>query len=71
MGIYAIGLIAHGGAGKTTLGEAMLHAAGTIPKMGSVDDGTTVLDSEPEEKAHKTSIVSSLASTTPSLIASR
>jgi len=61
MGVYGIGLIAHVGAGKTTLAEAMLHTAGRLPKMGTIDQGTTALDFEPEEKARQSSTQSALA----------
>jgi len=60
MGSYAIGLIAHVGAGKTSLAEAMLHLGGTLPKLGSVDAGTSALDFEAEEKEHKNSTQSAL-----------
>ncbi len=49
-------LVGHGGAGKTTLAEAMLHAGGVTNRMGSVDDGSTVLDYDPLEKEHQYSI---------------
>src|ERR687887_1451631 len=42
-------LAGHGGAGKTTLMEAMLFAAGAITRVGSVEDGNTVSDHDPEE----------------------
>jgi len=42
--IRNIVLLGHGGAGKTTLAEAMLHAAGVTGRLGSVDDGTSHLD---------------------------
>ena len=42
-------LVGHGGSGKTTLAEAMLHVAGVTTRQGSVDAGTTVFDHEPEE----------------------
>ncbi|MBI4084252.1 MAG: elongation factor G [Candidatus Lambdaproteobacteria bacterium] len=61
MGLYTIGLVAHVGAGKTSLAEAMLAQAGTLKKMGSVDQGTSALDFEPEAREHKTSTHSSLA----------
>jgi len=54
-------LIGHAGAGKTTLAEALLHAGGVINKMGSIDDGGTVMDSDPLEKEHHYSIDPGLA----------
>jgi elongation factor G len=42
-------LVGHGGAGKTTLLEAMLFTAGATTRMGTVEDGNTVSDFEPEE----------------------
>jgi elongation factor G len=42
-------LVGHSGAGKTTLAEAMLFAAGAITRMGKVEDGNTVSDHDPEE----------------------
>ncbi len=49
-------LVGHGGSGKTTLAEAMLARAGTIPRPGRVDDGSSVCDTEPEELKRKISI---------------
>src|SRR5688500_19031515 len=40
-------LLGHGGAGKTTLAEALLARSGAVARAGSVDDGTSVLDTEP------------------------
>src|SRR5689334_14691283 len=40
-------LVGHSGAGKTTLVEALLAATGTIPRAGTVTDGTTVSDHDP------------------------
>ncbi len=51
-----VGLLAQGGSGKTSLGEAMLFAAGVTQRLGKVQDGTSVLDYEPEEIKHHTSI---------------
>jgi len=51
-----IALLGHGGAGKTTLGEAMLHAANVTSRLGSVDDGTSVLDFSDIEKDRKHSV---------------
>jgi elongation factor G len=42
-------LVGHGGSGKTTLLEAMLFTAGATTRMGTVEDGNTVSDFEPEE----------------------
>jgi elongation factor G len=42
-------LVGHSGTGKTTLLEAMLFAAGTLTRMGKVEDGNTVSDHDPEE----------------------
>jgi elongation factor G len=43
-------LIGHAHDGKTTVGEALLHAAGATHDLGKVDDGTSHLDTLPEEK---------------------
>ncbi|MEE8407600.1 MAG: elongation factor G [Acidimicrobiia bacterium] len=44
-----VALVGHGGSGKTTLAEALLYVGGASNRMGSVDDGTTIFDHEPEE----------------------
>ena len=44
-----IALVGHGGSGKTTLAEAMLYVGGATNRMGSVEQGTTTFDHEPEE----------------------
>jgi elongation factor G len=51
-----ISIIAHGGAGKTSLAEAMLFNAKAIDKLGKVDDGSSHLDFEPEEQKRKITI---------------
>ena len=43
-------LVGHAGAGKTTLLEAMLFTAGAITRMGTVEDGNTVSDHDPDEQ---------------------
>ncbi len=48
--IRNVALVGHGGAGKTSLAEALLHRAGTIARLGRVEDGTTVCDFDPEEQ---------------------
>jgi elongation factor G len=42
-------IVGHGGAGKTSLVEAVCHATGATNRLGRVEDGTTVTDFEPEE----------------------
>ena len=59
--IRNIAVIAHGGAGKTSLVEAMLFDAGALDRLGRVEDGTTTTDYEPEEIARKITITSSAA----------
>ena len=55
-----VAIIANRGAGKTSLAEAMLLTAGAIPSLGSVTQGTTVSDFEPEEIHHRCSVSTSL-----------
>ena len=54
--IRNVALISHGGAGKTSLAEAMLFDAGAIARLGSVDAGTATLDYDPDEQKRKQSI---------------
>ncbi len=54
--IRALALVGHGGAGKTTLIEALLAKAGAIDAPGSVEKGNTVCDYDPQEKKHLHSI---------------
>ena len=53
-------LLSHGGAGKTILSEAMLFSAGGISRMGTVEDGTTTSDFEPEETRRGNSVQASM-----------
>ena len=53
-------LLAHSGAGKTSLVEAMLFAAKGIGRLGRVEDGNTVSDFDPEEHKRQTSLQVSL-----------
>lgn len=55
-----LGIVAHGGAGKTSLAEAILFTSGMTDRLGRVDDGTSNLDFEPEEIKRKITISSSL-----------
>src|SRR5690606_13915127 len=47
--IRNVALISHGGAGKTTLVDALLHSTGTTTRMGKVEDGSTTSDYDDEE----------------------
>src|SRR5215467_10961664 len=51
-----VGLFSHGGAGKTTLSEALLFRAGAITRMGSIEDGNTTMDFDPEELKRNMSV---------------
>jgi elongation factor G len=51
-------LIGHSGCGKTSLAEALLFTAGATSRLGRVDDGSSVLDYEPEEMKRKITISS-------------
>ncbi len=53
-----IALVAHGGAGKTSLAEIMLFKSGAIKRVGRVEDGNTAMDFEPEELKRNSSISS-------------
>ncbi len=44
-----VALVGHGGSGKTTLAEALLFIGGATTRRGSVEQGTTLFDYEPEE----------------------
>src|SRR5262245_27473413 len=51
-------IVGHAHDGKTSLGEAILHAAGATHALGSVAAGTSVLNQLPEEKERKTTMTS-------------
>ena len=57
-----LGILAHVDAGKTTLTERLLYAAGVIGEVGSVDDGTTQTDSLALERQRGITIKSAVAS---------
>lgn len=57
--IRNIAIFGHGKCGKTSLAEAMLFTAGKTKRLGKVDDGSSVMDYEPEEIQRNMSISSS------------
>ena len=62
--VRTFAIISHGGAGKTSLAEAMLFDAGATTRLGKVDENSSILDFEPEEVKRKTTISSSIYSFT-------
>ena len=57
--IRTFAIISHGGAGKTSLAEAMLFDSGETTRLGKVDENTSVMDFEPEEINRKITISTS------------
>jgi len=57
-----VALIGHGGAGKTTLAEALLFRAKATSRQGKVDDGSSVLDYLPEELKRQSSVALAVGS---------
>src|SRR5258708_22510874 len=55
-----VALVGHGAVGKTTLADLMLFRSGAVSRAGSVDDGSSALDFDEEERQHKYTISSSL-----------
>jgi len=55
-----IGIVGQGGVGKTFLADALIWAGGGTNRLGRVDDGTSLFDTEPEEVRRKSTIAASL-----------
>ncbi len=59
--IRNVALVSHSGAGKTTVGDAMLFVTGGNDRFGRVDDSTSVLDYDSEEIRRKTTVSTAVA----------
>lgn len=59
--VRSIGIIGHGGTGKTSLVESILFDCKETDRIGKIEDGTTVCDYDPEERKRKVSISTSIA----------
>src|SRR5882762_3162967 len=58
-----IGIMAHVDAGKTTVTERMLYYTGLTHKLGNVDEGNTMMDTDPQEEKRGITISSAAITT--------
>ncbi|MHB8392984.1 MAG: GTP-binding protein, partial [Candidatus Dormibacteria bacterium] len=56
-----VAIVGHSHDGKTTLAEALLFAAGAVPRLGSTEQGSSTLDYEPEEQHRHISVQLAMA----------
>ena len=54
-------LVGHAGSGKTSLAEALMALAGAVPRAGRIDDGSSLLDTDPESVKRHISLSLALA----------
>ena len=59
--VHNVGILGHGGTGKTSLIERILYAAGKTSRLGKIEDGTTVCDYLDQERERKQTICLKLA----------
>src|SRR5262245_54513112 len=59
--IRNVGIVGHGGVGKTSLVEALLFSAGAVTRLGRTDDGSTTTDFDPDEIRRKITINTAVA----------
>jgi elongation factor G len=59
--IRNVGVVGHGGVGKTSLVESLLFSAGAVTRLGKVDDGTTTTDFDPDEIKRKITLSTAIA----------
>jgi elongation factor G len=59
--IRNVGIVGHGGVGKTSLVESLLFTAGAVNRLGKVDDGTTTTDFDADEIKRKISVNTAVA----------